>query len=143
MKIRQATLDDLMTVKDLTDGLLQGTRLGVADVDKIARIITGRTTMITLAEHDGEVVGFIGGAVYESPFNSVIRSSDLGLYIKPGTRSAAIGRKLVESYEEWAKDHGATQCWLGQSTGHRVDDTADYYKRLGYQVMGVNSVKDI
>jgi GNAT superfamily N-acetyltransferase len=143
MKIRQATLSDLETIKTLSDELLKNTKLGLADVRKIAGLITGRRTVVFVAELNNEVVGFICGAVFESPFNEIVRACDLGLYLKPSTRSVVVGKHLVKSYEEWAKDLGATQCWLGQSTGHRIHDTADYYKRLGYTVVGVNSIKEL
>jgi GNAT superfamily N-acetyltransferase len=143
MKIRQSTLQDFPAIKALTDDLLKDTQLGLADDRKLAALIIGKRSTLLVAELEGEMVGFICGVVFESPFNNIIRASDLGLYIKPGTRSAVVGKRLVEAYEEWARDLGATQCWLGQSTGNRIEETADYYRRLGYKVVGYNSIKEL
>lgn len=145
IEYRLATLDDVLPIKQLSDEMLTDTKLGLADVIKIARLVTGPHTNMFVADKDGEVVGFIGCALHTSPFNNFVRASDVGVFVKPTSvrESVNVGRELIGCFESWAKNHGAKQCWLSQTTGHKIEKTKKYYERQGYQIVGFNSVKDI
>ena len=52
-------------------------------------------------------------------------------------------KQLIENIENWAKQNGATQTWLGQSVGKDIEKTKQFYERLGYQTVGVNTMKEL
>ena len=79
----------------------------------------------------------------EPYFTDVKVAKDLAWFITPDKRGGILAVRLVRDFEVWAKKHGATQLGLGQSTGVRVEQTQKLYERLGYRVVGVNTIKDI
>lgn len=96
-----------------------------------------------LAVKDNEVLGGFYGMLVEPYFTDVKVAKDLAWFITPDKRGGILAVRLVRDFEVWAKKHGAIQLGLGQSTGVQVEQTQKLYERLGYRVVGVNTIKDI
>jgi GNAT superfamily N-acetyltransferase len=94
-----------------------------------------------LAIDDNKIVGFIGGVSHKYFFSSRQRVSDLGFYVEPEYRGSRAAIKLAKALEAWAKEKGVEDIYLGQTTGIEVDKTRNFYERLGYKVVGVNTIK--
>jgi len=140
---RTATLTDVDAVKALTDIMLEHTGLGVATRAKIHAMIANTRGCGILAFIDDRLVGYTYGILHENLFNDVLRVSDIGIFVLPKYRRLDIAKNLVDRLELWARDKGAQQLWLGQTTGDRVDAVAEYYRRQGFKVCGFNAVKEI
>ncbi|KON32728.1 MAG: hypothetical protein AC479_06865 [miscellaneous Crenarchaeota group-6 archaeon AD8-1] len=140
---RTAKKEDVSKIKTLTDGMLKDTGLGVATVEKISQLVSSPRTLFLLAIDGEELVGFTCGILHENVFNDVLRVSDIGVYVLKEYRSSDIGKNLVEQLEAWATKNKATQLWLGQTTGEKVEAIAEYYRRLGFKISGFNAVKEL
>ena len=138
-----ATEEDIDKLKQLTDLMLTHTCLGVATLPKIRALVLSPNTLVTLAWADAKLVGFNCAAVHESMFNNNKRVSDIGLFVDKEYRKSEIARVLIERLEAWAQKQGASQIWLGQTTGDNVAIVERYYNRLGYKTQGFNCVKEL
>jgi GNAT superfamily N-acetyltransferase len=140
---RTATLTDVDQVKALTDVMLEPTGLGQATKSKIHAMIANPKGIGILAFVDDRLVGYTYGILHENIFNNVLRATDIGVFVLPKYRNLDIAKNLIERLESWAKDKGANQFWLGQTTGDNVDVIAEYYRRLGFKIRGFNAVKEL
>jgi GNAT superfamily N-acetyltransferase len=87
--------------------------------------------------------GGIIGMVSEQFFGNDIIACDLGLFILPSKRGTSAAPRLIQAFEHWAKERGATEIHLGQTTGVEVDRTRRLYEAMGYEVVGFNAKKEI
>lgn len=138
-----ATINDIDKLKALTDQMLSHTVLGVASKAKIRALVTSPRTQVTLAWHGTDLIGFSCGMLHESVFNSVLRVSDIGLYVAPEHRKGVTAAVLIERLEAWAMSQGANQIWLGQTTGENPRVVERFYNQLGYKTQGINAVKEL
>ena len=143
IKYRKATEADVAGLKTLTDSMLSHTTLGVATLAKIRALVNSPITLAMLAIKDDVLVGFVCGVVHESVFNTTKRVSDIGLYVAPEYRSSEIAAVLVEHLETWAMRVGASQVWLGQTTGDNPRVVERFYNQLGYKTKGFNCLKEL
>jgi GNAT superfamily N-acetyltransferase len=143
IKYRKAVETDVTALKALTDSMLSHTSLGVATESKIRTLIVSPVTFSMLAFDDSKLVGFICGIVHESVFNTAKRVSDIGLYVDPEYRSSEIAAVLIEHLETWAMQVGASQVWLGQTTGDNPRVVERFYNQLGYKTKGFNCLKEL
>lgn len=64
-------------------------------------------------------------------------SGDLVLYIEPGYRGGTDAARLVAAYKRWAETRGVRVRGLGISSGVMVEQTTEFYHRLGAKTVGV------
>lgn len=75
--------------------------------------------VLVVAEHDGKIIGF---AQYFPPNNSIE-----ALHVLPNFGKQGIGKKLIQSIEEIARNQGASQITLGSSL-----NAVGFYEKCGY-----------
>lgn len=143
IELKIAEEKDIDKLKALTDHMLEVTGLGIATYEKIRRIVISPKTFVLLAWDNDNLIGYICGAVHENVFNNRLRVSDIGVYVDAEYRSGSISRKMIARLEEWARQQGAKEIWLGQTTGSDVNQIVKYYNRLGYETKGFNCVKEL
>ncbi len=68
---------------------------------------------------------------------------DLLIWVAPKWRGGVIAVRLIRAIEDWARRESIDHLFLSQSTGIKVERTADFYARLGYTVSGFISHKRI
>jgi GNAT superfamily N-acetyltransferase len=141
--IKQATIIDVPQIKEISDIMLKETKLGIATVKKIRNLVTGGNTVVYIATADDKCVGFICGIMYENIFNDVIRVSDIGVFVLPEYRRTSIATDFINKLEQWAKMKKANQLWVGQTTGTNIEGTKLFYEKLGFELTGVNAMKEI
>jgi GNAT superfamily N-acetyltransferase len=110
---------------------------------KILQLYKNQNVMIILAIDNDKIVGFIAAILHEYFFSNRKRVSDLGFYVLPEYRGSRAAIKLVKSLETWAKQTGADDLHLGQTTAVDIDKTRQFYERLGYKTVGFNTIKHL
>jgi len=63
--------------------------------------------------------------------------------VLPEHRGCSAELKLIRKLEGWANDTGVNDICIGQTTKVNMDKTKQFYERLGYQVVGFNTVKHL
>lgn len=143
IEIRVAQAEDIDSIKTLTDGMLAATGLGVATVAKIRSLVLSPKTLFLTAWDGNSLVGYTCGILHENIFNDRLRVSDVGVFVLPKYRGSSTSKRLIEHMEQWAREQGAQEIWLGQTTGDDIDQVIKYYNRLGYKTKGFNGVKEL
>jgi ribosomal protein S18 acetylase RimI-like enzyme len=108
------------------------------DVEKIWSVLD-RTVIMPekyFIAYDSEFKGFILMHMGTEFFNSVIRASDLCLYIAPEHRGGALVIKLIQEARKWAKDNGAYDMTIYHNTGIAPDKAIRLFERLGFTLNG-------
>ena len=115
----------------------------VPEKRKIINLYKSPNTIGFLAIENNEIIGFISGISNEYFFSNRKRASDLGFFVLPNFRGSSAAIKLVKSLENWAKEQGVDDLYLGQTTAVEIDKTRQFYERLGYKTVGFNAVKHL
>ncbi len=113
------------------------------NIPSLQKLIQSPNVVYFLAIEDDKIIGSIGGAVLPYFFSTRKKVGDLGFYVEPEYRGSRAAIKLVHALESWAKEMEVEDVYLGQTTGVEVDKTRDFYERLGYKVVGVNTIKHL
>lgn len=143
IELKIAREQDIDKLKALTDSMLESTGLGVATVAKIRALVLSPRTLVLLAWDNDKLIGYTCGVLHESVFNDRLRVTDIGVYVEPEYRAGSVSKRMIEHLEKWAKEKGAKELWLGQTTGQEVTQIEKYYNRLGYTTKGFNCVKEL
>jgi GNAT superfamily N-acetyltransferase len=128
VSLRSATPDDAERIAAMfTD---EGYPSGPSDiVERLARFDSEHSRVI-VAEHDGEVLGFV--AVHALPrfehSDRIIRI--MALVVDAGERGRGIGRLLMEEAERLGRDLDAA--FAEVTAGHHRPDAKRLYEELGY-----------
>jgi GNAT superfamily N-acetyltransferase len=128
VSLRSATPEDAERIAAMfTD---EGYPSGPSDiVERLARFDSEHSRVI-VAEHDGEVLGFV--AVHALPrfehSDRIIRI--MALVVDAGERGRGIGRLLMEDAERLGRDLDAA--FAEVTAGHHRPDAKRLYEELGY-----------
>jgi len=129
MIIHEATIEDYKGIYRLNkDGFgydypIEKTK------DKLKIILGLPTDKIFIAEVDGEKVGYIHLSSYECTYSDSLKNI-LALVVDESYRKMGIGRKLIETAEEWAKGLGAKGIRL--VSGYNRTTAHQFYLSYGY-----------
>ena len=114
--------------------LLSQLRLGVTTPD---------TVYFKLVVRGDEVLGGFFGIITGQYFSDDRAARDMAWFVKRDRRGGFAAVMLVHDFEEWGKARGIKHFWLGQSTGVSIEQTQMLYEKLGYKVVGVNTMKEV
>lgn len=87
--------------------------------------------------------GFFIGTLTDQFFGDDLIGIDMGVYIEPEHRGKMGAVRLIQAFESWAKENGAKEIYLSQTSGVNIDKTSAFYERLGYELSGFTSKKRI
>lgn len=110
---------------------------------KILQLFNNPNAVGFVAIENDKIIGFISAIAHEYFFSNRKTASDLGFFVLPEFRGSRAALKLVKSLENWAKEIGADDLHLGQTTAVEMDKTRQFYERLGYKTVGFNTVKQL
>lgn len=96
-----------------------------------------------LAYRDGVCVGFIGAVIAPFFFSDYERATDVGFYILPEYRGGREAFKLLRAIEDWAREQGVTEMFMGHSVGGKIEEIKKFYVHNGYKIGGFNSMKNL
>jgi putative acetyltransferase len=111
------TAEEFWTVREWRGHMLRWSEMGVSLV----------------AEVDRDVIGNLGIRRGERPV--VRHTAELGLTVAAAMRGIGVGRALMATAEEWARENGIRKIFLGVFT--KNDRARALYDRLGYEVEGI------
>lgn len=139
--IRLATTNDITTIIELGIELKQSSPY-VANINprkarkNLAFFINSKRCQVLVAEHKGEVIGFIIGGIEDTWFSDEQMVSDVAFYVRPRFRGYGVG--LVKRLRAWARTFPKVrEITLGVSTGLDVNErTGKMYQHLGLQRVG-------
>lgn len=98
---------------------------------------------ILVVESEGEIVGFLWGAVSPLPWSPHLIAFDQVLYIQPECRGMKLGIQLIKAYEEWAIGRGAKQVSISIASGITEEKTKQFYSNMGYHHVGTQYRKEV
>lgn len=109
-----------------------------AIADLAARVLAFPEFMCAFLVRDelNQVAGFFVGHVAVNYFNRRKSAYDLLLFVPPDRRGGYAAVKLIRAYENWSRKRGASEIYLGVTTGVEEERTVNFYERLGYQKTG-------
>jgi GNAT superfamily N-acetyltransferase len=96
-----------------------------------------------LAYRDGVCIGFIGAVIDSFFFSDYERATDVGFYILPEYRGGREAFRLLQAVEQWAKEQGVSEIFMGHSVGGKIEEMKKFYIHQGYKIGGFNSMKKL
>lgn len=112
------------------------------DTQHVKKLLISGSIVALLAIEKDDLIGcalISAGPAWYNP--KKIGVKDLLVWTSPERRGEGVATRLVAAIEGLARKRGFERVYLSQSTGIGVDDTANLYQRLGYQVSGFISSK--
>ena len=110
--------------------------------------LADESPIILIAEDGEKVVGMIAGILLSSYFDDgQFWAVEVMWYVSKEHRGTAHGKRLLEAFEKWAKEHGAHRVIM--IAGHYSVNTGGdalldrYYKRQGYRRLETYYMKDV
>jgi GNAT superfamily N-acetyltransferase len=94
------------------------------------------------AEMAGAVVGFAAMNIALSPGRPGRIGSISGMVVAAQYQRQGIGRRLVESAEDWFRSQGASYVRV-TTASHRAETAHPFYRALGYRQTGVRFDRDV
>jgi GNAT superfamily N-acetyltransferase len=91
---------------------------------------------LAVAEHDGKIVGFMSGWVYQLYFSKTLSAQNNLWYVLPEYRGGMIGVRLLKMFESWAFDKGAKILVGGTSSGISMPRSNKLIEKFGYEPVG-------
>ena len=98
----------------------------------IAALMSSPECMGWVLEHEGSVIGMLGGAIISPYFTKDIVAQDTIFYIHPHHRGGMGAVKMIRKMEVWAKERGALEVWHATSSEIDTGRTVCFYEKLGY-----------
>lgn len=137
--LRLATLDDIPKLMRFAKNFWLASPYKSMKFDAIRgeaflrSIITGSKmdSIILVALHDGEAIGFLVGTSDQPAFSSARIAVELGWWIEPDRRGTRASFLIYSAYEDWAKRIGCSHVQGAYLPG--VSPSLDeFYKKRGY-----------
>ncbi|MDD5388887.1 MAG: hypothetical protein PHD37_06050 [Gallionellaceae bacterium] len=146
MKIRAATLDDISTVLELGELMVEESRFRPYGLnrDKAGKTVESLIkqpdqAVILLAERDdSSVVGMLAGYVVDYFFCDALVAQDKFFFVKPEARGSSAAIKLLLGFRSWVERRGAHELNINMSVAVNMDRFNLMMAKLGFQCCGSN-----
>lgn len=136
--IRRGTIDDIDALIEMASPFLNYSKYSEfteIDPDEIAFSLCNilDNGVIFVAEIDGKVVGAIVGMMSQFWFSRKTKlAAELAWWVKAEHRKGTVGIRLLTTFEEWAKENGATVVSLSDLKVADIYPAGELYEKLGY-----------
>lgn len=132
ISIREAVVDDYLVLARLTLQLGYKEELGKIK-DRLNDLLTNYDDhVILVAEIDNQIVGWVHGYLYRL-FYAEAMCEIGGLVVDKNYRRKGIGRKLMESIEDWATEKGCNKVSLRSGSSRKK--AHKFYKDIGFDLV--------
>lgn len=129
MVIREAVTGDCKDICRLNEEGLGYDYPAEKTKDKLQVILNLPTDKIFVAEHEGKIVGYIHLSSYECTYCDSLKNI-MALVVDEAYRKMGIGRGLIQTAEEWAKESGSGGIRL--VSGYNRTIAHQFYLACGY-----------
>lgn len=92
---------------------------------------------------DGRYIGGLGGIIAPDPNTGDLTGVECFWYVMPEHRGARMGIRLVDAFEVWAREHGASHVIMVYVHGREGNTLDRLYQRRGYRELETCYVKDL
>ncbi|MFT8537824.1 GNAT family N-acetyltransferase [Bifidobacterium aquikefiri] len=130
VKVREARSEDVMAIHELNlqalnyDYPLDSTR------DRLESILRKPNCVILVACHDGQVIGYVQGDILEASYTAPMVKIE-ALAVNADQRHLGVGRLLMRSVEQWARQQGVDDILL--NSGEERTEAHRFYSAIGYE----------
>lgn len=99
--------------------------------EKLRVILSMPMDRLFVAEADGKVVGYVHASAYECTYSDSLKNI-MALVVEKNYRKHGVGRQLMESVEQWAKQTGSIGVRL--VSGFSREEAHRFYFACGYHL---------
>jgi len=94
------------------------------------------THCLLVAEHDGVLVGMLGGYLTDYYFCEEKLACDQFFFVDRSWRGSRAAVRLVGAFRDWAAARGARELCLATSLGGNIEKIGRFYEGLGLTCVG-------
>jgi GNAT superfamily N-acetyltransferase len=94
--------------------------------------------MVFVAVRDGELLGLYAGYVSKYYFSDELVANDIAWFVVKERRGSRIGLRLLDCFEHWALERGASEVRIGYSTNINPTAFDSLMHKRGYSRVGAN-----
>ena len=98
----------------------------------------GTHALIVAENIEGRLVGMLLGCVERYYYSDELQAQLVQWYLLPSVRGTSIALRLVKGFVEWAKARGASEVFMGITSGIQVQQTDSMMKKMGFTHLGGN-----
>jgi GNAT superfamily N-acetyltransferase len=91
-----------------------------------------------IAIRDGEPLGLYAGYLSKYYFSDELVANDIAWFVVKERRGSRVGLRLLDCFEHWAKERGASEVRIGYSTDINPDAFDSLMHKRGYSRVGAN-----
>jgi GNAT superfamily N-acetyltransferase len=140
LAIRRATAADLEPIIALgrqmhAEGYFRNVDFAEAKVRAALEHCLASGYIAVSAGADG-IEGFLIGFVSELWYSSAKVASDLAFFVRPNRRGSITAVRLIQDFVAWAKEQGAAEVTIVQSSGVRLEETARLFNGMRFDYRG-------
>jgi GNAT superfamily N-acetyltransferase len=141
--IRPATAEDFNTLLELGRAMHAESWYRYLPFDDVKlhgvfeRLLTDGYLKLHVASN-GSIDGGMAGYIGEFWFCREKIATDYALFVRPNHRGSISAVRLIQDFVEWAKEKGAQEVSLSQTTGVRVQESSHLYLGMGFVYVGGN-----
>lgn len=91
----------------------------------------------------GDQTGFLIGSLEPTLWFKARFAVQNLLWVHPEKRGSWRAWRLIAAFEQWAREQGAMKVVMATDSGVAPEKTERLYKKMGYTVTGVQSIKEL
>jgi len=147
VKVRYATADDTDAIMALVREMHaeapthRARRMCEVKAADYLNDLREEATVLVVEDSGGTIAGLAAMIVGENAWLEGVDAKEVLLYVAQERRGSSAAMRLVDAMELVAERRGAKRLVVGDSTGNRVAQSI--YRRLGYEVAGVQLIKTL
>lgn len=110
----------------------------------VGKLLENPNCLVIVAYQDETPIGLAIATHWVHDLFDIAFVTDQMLFVVPEARGLLIGSMFIKKIEDWARQKGVCDLYMGQSSG--IGDyqrMASFYQKHGYKVTGVNCKKDL
>lgn len=112
--------------------------------DTFHRLAVGDSSCLLVGQNGGKVQGMIAGVASPHYVNAAHTTThELFWWVDPAARHTRIGLRLLQAFEDWAKQAGSATLFMASTATLEPDKLARFYRRKGYGAVDVNYAKNL
>lgn len=102
----------------------------------------GRYVFFVAEGAEKHIVGALIGVLERQIFSEELTANVMHIDVLPEARMGGYGVKLLRAFEQWAANRKAYEICIGTNSSLGSNKLAKFVRRLGYQPIGENFVKE-